>query len=52
MQTQFICHGCTYKVQRRVPTCPMCGALMQRIELDAHRPARAGSAFAAVPFIA
>ena len=52
MQTQSMCHGCTYKGQRRGPTCPMCGALMQRIELDAKTPVRTGGPFAAVPFIA
>ncbi len=52
MQTQFICQGCTYRGERRSSTCPMCGALMQRVDLDAKKPVRAGGPFAAVPFIA
>ena len=51
MDTQFICHGCTYTAQRRIATCPMCGALMERTGLDGRKPVRAGGPFAAIPFI-
>jgi hypothetical protein len=51
MQTQFICHGCTYTGQRRVATCPVCGTLMRPTGLDVRDPVRAGGPFAAVPFI-
>ncbi len=51
MRTQFICLGCTYTGLHRGSTCPMCGALMEHIELDAKKPGRPGAPFAAVPFI-
>ncbi len=50
--TQFVCQGCTYVAPCRNLTCPMCGALMQRVDPDAKKPLRAGGRFAAVPFIA
>ncbi len=51
MQTQFVCHCCTYTSQRRTATCPMCGTLMQRTGPGAGKPIRSGGPFAAVPFI-
>ncbi len=51
MQTRFVCPGCTYTAQRRMPTCPMCGALMQPAPPDARRPVPTGGPFAAVPFV-
>ena len=51
MAAQFVCPGCTYTSHRRGPACPMCGALMERIEPEAKKPIRHGGPFAPVPFV-
>jgi hypothetical protein len=35
MQIQSKCPGCTYTATRRMPTCPMCGALMDLVAPEA-----------------
>lgn len=51
MRSQFVCPGCTYTSPRHGPRCPMCGALMQRIEPDAKKPLRPGGPSAPAPFV-
>ncbi len=48
MQIQSKCPGCTYTAPRRIPTCPMCGALMHHVQPEANVLRRRHESFSEV----